>query len=146
MSGFLADIGIAANSPFDHRAALDSMAAHTIECRHRLDRDRASLTRWISVGGDAHPVRVRLDATRAIMRTSTRDTGATDEIAARVRRWFDLDLAPTNADLGADPIFTTQVARRTGRPVPRRVRSGRRPPPGVAAPCRPACAAPGRPA
>lgn len=115
------EIRIVANGPFDHRAALGTLAAHAIEGLYRFDAERGVLTRWVDVDGELHPVEVRLDAGGATVQIATRDQAVNDEVVARVRHWFDLDtdLAPVNARLGCDPIFAAQVAVRPGLRITR---------------------------
>ncbi|QZY51908.1 DNA-3-methyladenine glycosylase family protein [Leucobacter tenebrionis] len=112
----VSQIRIDADGPFDHDAALGTLAAHAVDGLHRVDLGAAGLTRWIDVHGDAHRVVVRLDADGATIATATHDTGVNAEIASLVRHWFDLDtdLAPVNARLGVDSVFTEQVASRPG--------------------------------
>jgi len=112
----VSQIRVDANGPFDHDAALGTLMAHAVDGLHRIDPDTAQLTRWIDVHGDPHQVSIRIDPGGATASTATRDEGVNDEIAARVRHWFDLDadLAPINAHLGADPVFAEQVRLRPG--------------------------------
>lgn len=116
MTSHLTEIRIDAAGPFDLRAALDTLIAHTIDGLHRLDIARAALTRWIEVANTPHLIQVQLDKAGAILRTFTRDAGVNEELTTRVRHWFDLDtdLTPVNAQLSADPIFSAQVATRPG--------------------------------
>lgn len=112
----VSQIRIDANGPFDHHAALGTLAAHAVDGLHRVDLDAARLARWIDVHGDTHKVVVRLDAGGATIATATHDAGVNAEIVSLVRHWFDLDtdLAPVNVHLGADSVFTEQVASRPG--------------------------------
>lgn len=112
----VSQIRIDANGPFDHDAALGTLAAHAVEGLYRLDPSTAELARWIDVYGDPHKVVVCLDSGGATVTTTTRDEGVNTEIAGRVRHWFDLDtdLAPVNAHLGTDSAFAEQVRTRPG--------------------------------
>lgn len=109
-------IRIDANGPFDHDAALGTLAAHAVDGLHRLDPDTAALTRWIDIHGEPHQIIVRLNPDGATVSTATHDAGINNEITRRVRHWFDLDtdLTDINAHLGADSVFTEQVASRPG--------------------------------
>lgn len=112
---------IDASGPFDHRAALDTLAAHAVDGLHRIDRSSATLTRWLSAHGETHPVTIQLDARGATVQTTTKDTGINTTLAAQVRHCFDLDtdLTPINDLLGADPVFATQVHDRPGMRITR---------------------------
>lgn len=105
-----------ANGPFDHHAALGTLSAHSVEGLHQLDLGTAELTRWIDIHGESHQMVLRLDQAGATITTATNDRGINTEIARRVEYWFDLgtDLAPVNAHLGTDPVFTEQVRSRPG--------------------------------
>lgn len=109
-------IRIDANGPFDHHAALGTLAAHAVDGLHRLDPDTAELTRWIDIHGEPYQIVVRLDQDGATVSTATHDAGINTEITRRVRHWFDLDtdLTHVNAHLGADPVFTEQIESRPG--------------------------------
>lgn len=107
---------VKANGLFDREAALGTLAAHAVDGLHLLDTDSAELTRSIAVHGDPQPVTVRLDAEAAAVSTATHDEGVNEEIAARVRFWFDLDtdVNRVNIHLGAHPVFAEQVRSRPG--------------------------------
>lgn len=107
---------IDAHGAFDHRAALDTLAAHQIEGLDRLDREQAALTRLITVGGELVPVTVTLDAAGATVSTPTGDPGVNEAVTAQVAQWFDLatDLTPIVRTLGADPVFAPLLAARPG--------------------------------
>jgi 3-methyladenine DNA glycosylase/8-oxoguanine DNA glycosylase len=107
---------IEARGPFDHHAALATLAAHAVEGLHRIDLDAGTLSRWVEVAGEPHAITVGLDAGGAALRTASRDRGVNTALAARVRHWFDLDtdLAPVNGHLGADPLLSAHVAARPG--------------------------------
>lgn len=112
----VARIRIAATGPFDHVAAFGTLAMHAVYGLHQLKADAAQLTRRVDVFGDSHQIWVRLDPGGVLLLTPTRDQAVNEEIASRVRHWFDLDtdLAPVNAHLLRDPMFCEQVRSRPG--------------------------------
>lgn len=111
-----AQIRLEANGPFDREAARTSLAVHAVEGLHLLEGASATMTRWVDVHGDPYAITVSLEETGATVTTGTRDAGVNDEIAARVRHWFDLDTDTSAIDrhLGADPFFAEQVRGRPG--------------------------------
>ncbi|MGJ6980973.1 DNA-3-methyladenine glycosylase family protein [Aestuariimicrobium soli] len=99
---------------FDHRSALETLAAHSIAGIDRVDVAAGRLERLVELDGRPHPITVTLDAAGATL------VGPA-ELARRVADWFDLAVDPTPADtlLGADRVFARQVAERPGLRVTR---------------------------
>lgn len=117
----ISQIRIDANGPFDHAAALDTLAAHAVTGLHLLDPGSRTLTRRIDVGGDSHRITLRLTAAGVELTTPTADEGVNATLANRARSWFDLstDLTPINARLAEDPVFAPQVRSHPGVRVTR---------------------------
>ncbi|MGA4507454.1 DNA-3-methyladenine glycosylase family protein [Propionibacteriaceae bacterium G1746] len=107
---------VAANGAFDADAAATTLLTHAVAGLHHLDPSGMSLTRWLVVGGAPVLVQVTLQATGVLVRTASTDNGVNEAVVELTRHWFDLetDLAPINAHLGADPVFTEHVRARPG--------------------------------
>jgi 3-methyladenine DNA glycosylase/8-oxoguanine DNA glycosylase len=116
-----ARLRVDARGAFDHTAALATLAAHAVEGLHRLDAAAGTLTRWVDVDGAAHLVTVHLDAGGAHLVTPSPDPAVHAALRALATHWFDLeaDLAPVDAQLGADPLFAAQVRERPGLRITR---------------------------
>ena len=96
-----------AAGPFDHRAALATLAAHAVDGLHHLDLETGTFTRWVQVEDAQHLVTTRLETGGASLETPSGDPAVLDALADLTARWFDLgaDLGPVDAHLGADPLF-----------------------------------------
>ena len=107
--------------PFDHRAALATLAAHAVDGLHHLDLETGTFTRWVQVEDAQHLVTTRLETGGASLETPSGDTAVLDALADLTARWFDLgaDLGPVDAHLGADPLFAAQVRERPGLRITR---------------------------
>ncbi|WP_062947682.1 MULTISPECIES: DNA-3-methyladenine glycosylase [Brachybacterium] len=107
--------------PFDHRAALATLAAHAVDELHHLDLETGTFTRWVQVEDAQHLVTTRLETGGASLATPSRDPAVLDALADLTARWFDLgaDLGPVDAHLGADPLFAAQVRERPGLRITR---------------------------
>ena len=112
---------VEARGSVDHRAALATLAAHSVEGLHHLDLEAGAFTRWVDIGGEPQLVTTRLDEGGASLESSVRDASAREELARLTARWFDLeaDLGPVDAHLGADPLFAAQVRERPGLRITR---------------------------
>ena len=108
-------------SPFDHRAALATLAAHAVDGLHHLDLETGTFTRWVQVEDAQHLVTTRLETGGASLETPSGDPAVLDALADLTARWFDLgaDLGPVDAHLGADPLFAAQVRERPGLRITR---------------------------
>ena len=107
--------------PFDHRAALATLAAHAVDGLHHLDLETGTFTRWVQVEDAQHLVTTRLETGGASLETPSGDPAVLDALADLTARWFDLgaDLGPVDAHLGADPLFAAQVRERPGLRITR---------------------------
>ena len=107
--------------PFDHRAALATLAAHSVDGLHHLDLETGTFTRWVQVEDAQHLVTTRLETGGASLETPSGDPAVLDALADLTARWFDLgaDLGPVDAHLGADPLFAAQVRERPGLRITR---------------------------
>ena len=107
--------------PFDHRAALATLAAHAVDGLHHLDLETGTFTRWVQVEDAQHLVTTRLETGGASLETPSTDPAVLDALADLTARWFDLgaDLGPVDAHLGADPLFAAQVRERPGLRITR---------------------------
>jgi 3-methyladenine DNA glycosylase/8-oxoguanine DNA glycosylase len=116
-----ARLRVDAHGPFDHAAALATLAAHAVEGLHRLDVRAGTLTRWVEGRGAAHLVTARLDAGGASLGTTAEDPTVHADLRGLAAHWFDLDadLGPVDAHLGADPLFAAQVRERPGLRITR---------------------------
>lgn len=112
---------VEATGPFDHRAALATLAAHAVDGLHHLDLETGTFTRWVQVEDAQHLVITRLEAGGASLGTPSGDPAVLDELADLTAHWFDLaaDLGPVDAHLGADPLFAAQVRERPGLRITR---------------------------
>ena len=110
-----------AAGPFDHRAALATLAAHAVDGLHHLDLETGTFTRWVQVEEAQHLVTTRLETGGASLETPSGDPAVLDALADLTARWFDLgaDLGPVDAHLGADPLFAAQVRERPGLRITR---------------------------
>ena len=110
-----------AAGPFDHRAALATLAAHSVDGLHHLDLETGTFTRWVQVEDAQHLVTTRLETGGASLETPSGDPAVLDALADLTARWFDLgaDLGPVDAHLGADPLFAAQVRERPGLRITR---------------------------
>lgn len=110
-----------AAGPFDHRAALATLAAHAVDGLHHLDLETGTFSRWVQVEGAQHLVTTRLETGGASLETPSGDPAVLDALADLTARWFDLgaDLGPVDAHLGADPLFAAQVRERPGLRITR---------------------------
>ena len=110
-----------AAGPFDHRAALETLAAHAVDGLHHLDLETGTFTRWVQVEDAQHLVTTRLETGGASLETPSGDPAVLDALADLTARWFDLgaDLGPVDAHLGADPLFAAQVRERPGLRITR---------------------------
>ena len=110
-----------AAGPFDHRAALATLAAHAVDGLHHLDLETGTFTRWVQVEDAQHLVTTRLETGGASLETPSGDPAVLDALADLTARWFDLgaDLGPVDAHLGADPLFAAQVRERPGLRITR---------------------------
>lgn len=107
---------VEANGPFDTDAAWASLVVHAVAGLHAIDTAAREMSRWVEIGGDPYPITIRLRTGGVTVITPTTDTCIHDELAGRVRHWFDLaaDLTPINTHLATDPLFAEQVAARPG--------------------------------
>lgn len=107
--------------PFDHRAALATLAAHAVDGLHHLDLETGTFSRWVQVEDAQHLVTTRLETGGASLETPSGDPAVLDALADLTARWFDLaaDLGPVDARLGADPLFAAQVRERPGLRITR---------------------------
>ncbi|GAP80177.1 putative ADA-like regulatory protein [Brachybacterium sp. SW0106-09] len=107
--------------PFDHRAALATLAAHAVDGLHHLDLETGTFSRWVQVEDAQHLVTTRLETGGASLATPSGDPAVLDALADLTARWFDLaaDLGPVDARLGADPLFAAQVRERPGLRITR---------------------------
>ncbi|MCZ4326133.1 DNA-3-methyladenine glycosylase family protein [Brachybacterium paraconglomeratum] len=107
--------------PFDHRAALATLAAHAVDGLHHLDLETGTFTRWVQVEDAQHLVTTRLETGGASLATPSGDPAVLDALADLTAHWFDLaaDLGPVDARLGADPLFAAQVRERPGLRITR---------------------------
>ena len=107
--------------PFDHRAALATLAAHAVDGLHHLDLETGTFTRWVQVEDAQHLVTTRLETGGASLETPSTNPAVLDALADLTARWFDLgaDLGPVDAHLGADPLFAAQVRERPGLRITR---------------------------
>ena len=110
-----------AAGPFDHRAALATLAAHAVDGLHHLDLETGTFSRWVQVEGAQHLVTTRLETGGASLETPSGDPAVLDALADLTAHWFDLaaDLGPVDAHLGADPLFAAQVRERPGLRITR---------------------------
>ena len=110
-----------AAGPFDHRAALATLAAHAVDGLHHLDLETGTFTRWVQVEDAQHLVTTRLETGGASLATPSAAPAVLDALADLTARWFDLgaDLGPVDAHLGADPLFAAQVRERPGLRITR---------------------------
>ena len=110
-----------AAGPFDHRAALATLAAHAVDGLHHLDLETGTFSRWVQVEGAQHLVTTRLETGGASLATPSAAPAVLDALADLTARWFDLgaDLGPVDAHLGADPLFAAQVRERPGLRITR---------------------------
>lgn len=110
-----------AAGPFDHRAALATLAAHAVDGLHHLDLETGAFTRWVQVEDAQHLVTTRLETGGARLETPSGDPAVLDALADLTAHWFDLaaDLGPVDARLGADPLFAAQVRERPGLRITR---------------------------
>ncbi|WP_281872114.1 DNA-3-methyladenine glycosylase family protein [Brachybacterium paraconglomeratum] len=110
-----------AAGPFDHRAALATLAAHAVDGLHHLDLETGTFTRWVQVEDAQHLVTTRLETGGASLATPSGDPAVLDALADLTAHWFDLaaDLGPVDAHLGADPLFAAQVRERPGLRITR---------------------------
>ena len=110
-----------AAGPFDHRAALATLAAHAVDGLHHLDLETGTFSRWVQVEDAQHLVTTRLETGGASLETPSGDPAVLDALADLTARWFDLgaDLGPVDAHLGADPLFAAQVRERPGLRITR---------------------------
>ena len=107
--------------PFDHRAALATLAVHAVDGLHHLDLETGTFTRWVQVEDAQHLVTTRLETGGASLETPSGDPAVLDALADLTAHWFDLaaDLGPVDAHLGADPLFAAQVRERPGLRITR---------------------------
>lgn len=107
--------------PFDHRAALATLAAHAVDGLHHLDLETGTFTRWVQIEDAQHLVTTRLEPGGASLETPSTDPAVLDALADLTAHWFDLaaDLGPVDAHLGADPLFAAQVRERPGLRITR---------------------------
>lgn len=107
--------------PFDHRAALATLAAHAVDGLHHLDLETGTFSRWVQVEGAQHLVTTRLETGGASLATPSAAPAVLDALADLTAHWFDLaaDLGPVDAHLGADPLFAAQVRERPGLRITR---------------------------
>lgn len=107
--------------PFDHRAALATLAAHAVDGLHHLDLETGTFTRWVQVEDAQHLVTTRLETGGASLATPSAAPAVLDALADLTAHWFDLaaDLGPVDAHLGADPLFAAQVRERPGLRITR---------------------------
>lgn len=112
---------VEAAGPFDHRAALATLAAHAVDGLHHLDLETGTFTRWVQVEDAQHLVTTRLEAEGASLETPSAAPAVLDVLADLTAHWFDLaaDLGPVDAHLGADPLFAAQVRERPGLRITR---------------------------
>lgn len=106
-------VRVAAKGPFDHRAALEVLVAHTVAGFDLISGD--TFVRLVEVDGVPRPVSITLDESGALV-------GSDDAaVAERVRYWFDLDtdLGPIIEHLAADPVFAADVVQRPGLRITR---------------------------
>ena len=117
----LARLRVDACGPFDHAAALATLAAHAVEGLHRLDLAAGTFTRRVDVDGAEHLVTVHLDAGGASLATPSQDPAVHAALRSLVTHWSALEaaLAPVDARLGADPLFAAQVRERPGLRITR---------------------------
>ena len=110
-----------AAGPFDHRAALETLAAHAVDGLHHLDLETGTFSRWVQVEGAQHLVTTRLETGGASLATPSAAPAVLDALADLTAHWFDLaaDLGPVDAHLGADPLFAAQVRERPGLRITR---------------------------
>lgn len=110
-----------AAGPFDHRAALATLAAHAVDGLHHLDLETGTFTRWVQVEDAQHLVTTRLETGGASLATPSAAPAVLDALADLTAHWFDLaaDLGPVDAHLGADPLFAAQVRERPGLRITR---------------------------
>ena len=110
-----------AAGPFDHRAALATLAAHAVDGLHHLDLETGTFSRWVQVEDAQHLVTTRLETGGASLATPSAAPAVLDALADLTARWFDLaaDLGPVDAHLGADPLFAAQVRERPGLRITR---------------------------
>ncbi|HJF48641.1 MAG TPA: 3-methyladenine DNA glycosylase, partial [Brachybacterium paraconglomeratum] len=110
-----------AAGPFDHRAALATLAAHAVDGLHHLDLETGTFSRWVQVEGAQHLVTTRLETGGASLATPSAAPAVLDALADLTAHWFDLaaDLGPVDAHLGADPLFAAQVRERPGLRITR---------------------------
>ena len=110
-----------AAGPFDHRAALETLAAHAVDGLHHLDLETGTFTRWVQLEDTQHLVTTRLEAGGASLETPSGDPAVLDALADLTAHWFDLaaDLGPVDDRLGADPLFAAQVRERPGLRITR---------------------------
>ncbi len=111
-----ASVRVEANGPWDHRAALTSLLIHAVDGLEIADTGGSLHRRLLIVGGEPHPVLVRLDPDGVGVETGTRDEGALGALADRVRDWFDLatDIDAVDGFFREDPILGGQVGERPG--------------------------------
>lgn len=112
---------VEAAGPFDHRAALTTLAAHVVDGLHHLDLETGTFTRWVQIEDAQHLVFTRLEPGGASLETPSADPAVLDALADLTAHWFDLaaDLGPVDAHLGADPLFAAQVRERPGLRITR---------------------------
>ena len=110
-----------AAGPFDHRAALATLAAHAVDGLHHLDLETGTFSRWVQVEDAQHLVTTRLETGGASLATPSAAPAVLDALADLTAHWFDLaaDLGPVDAHLGADPLFAAQVRERPGLRITR---------------------------
>ena len=112
---------VEAAGPFDHRAALATLAAHAVDGLHHLDLETGTFTRWVQIEDAQHLVFTRLEPGGASLETPSADPAVLDALADLTAHWFDLaaDLGPVDDRLGADPLFAAQVRERPGLRITR---------------------------
>lgn len=112
---------VAAQGPFDPRAALAVLAAHGGTGSEETDVAAGWHRRLLRLGGEHYPLTCEVLPEGVRLWLGTVDHGVREAIAARVRHWFDLDadVVAIDTHLRASPVLGPLVEARPGIRVTR---------------------------
>jgi len=112
----IVEISASANGPFNHRAALGTLAAHAVPGLHHVNVQAGTVQRWLDVGGQPHALTLHLTADGVTVQADGPGTDSRAELRGRLRHWFDLDadIIAIDAHFRADPLLGQDVTEQPG--------------------------------